>query len=141
MCNQVIGSTMNAASSNSSSVIMAYWPAQGNDLSSIDYSRMRIGTVHYYRRQRVVLTVSGDTVTRSEHILAYVSWKQRHPHEEWYGISATVALNINEPLSMCNFIPVQRIHSLCAHGNLDTTMHGHEENVSISIPVPLKFVM
>ena len=28
---------------------------------------------------------------------------------------------------MCNFIPVQRIHSLCAHGNLDTNIHGHEE--------------
>lgn len=62
LCNQVIGSTMNAASSNSSSVIMAYWPARGNDLSSIDYSRMRIRIVHYYCRHPVVFTVSGYTV-------------------------------------------------------------------------------
>ena len=106
LCNQVIGSTMNAASSNSSSVIMAYWPARGNDLSFIDYSRMRIGTVHYYCKHQVAFTVSGNTTAHSEHIFAYVSWKQRHPHEEWYGISATVALNTNEPSSMRNFIPV-----------------------------------
>ena len=62
---------------------MAYWPAQGNDLSSIDYSRIRIGIVHYYCKHQVVFTDSGDCIARGEHIFAYVSWKQRHPHEEW----------------------------------------------------------
>ena len=72
---------MNAASSSLSSVIMAYWPLRGNDLSSIDYSRVRIGTVDYYCKHQVVFSVSGDTIAHSEPILAYVSWKQRHPHE------------------------------------------------------------
>ena len=100
LCNQVIGSTLNAASSNSSSVIMAHWPARGSDLSSIDYSRMRVGTVHYYCKHKVKFTAdSHDALPSSEHILAYVSWKQRHPHEGWYGISATVSVNIHSSLS------------------------------------------
>ena len=129
LCNQVIGSTLNAASSNSSSVILAYWPTQGNELSSIDYCK-----------HQVAFTVSGNTTTHSEHIFTYASWKQRHRHEEWYGISATVALNINELPSMCNFIPVQRIYSVCAHTNLHTSIHGLE-NIFVSIPVLLKFSM
>ena len=38
VCDQVIGSVKNATSCNSSSVIAAYWPSNGNDLSKIDYS-------------------------------------------------------------------------------------------------------
>ena len=45
MCNQVIGSVMNATSAKSSSVVMAYWPSRGNQLSNIDYSRMKVGVV------------------------------------------------------------------------------------------------
>ena len=48
-CGQLIGSEMNATSSCSSSVIMAYWPSKGDDLSTIDYGeRMAVGTVQYF---------------------------------------------------------------------------------------------
>lgn len=54
LCNQVIGSVMNSASCNSSSVIMAYWPT-GGSISNVDYSRMRVGRVHYFCRHKVTL--------------------------------------------------------------------------------------
>ena len=135
LCNQVIGSMMNAASCNSSSVIMAYWPSGGNDLSNIDYSRMHVGEVQYFCKHKVIFSDS-DTI---EHILAYVCWKQKHPHQEWYGISATVCFNMNEPPSMCSFIPIQRVHSVCGYCVLDVDIHGLKEHVFIAVPVPLKF--
>ena len=39
------GLVLNAASSTASSVIMAFWPGRGDDLSAIDYSWMRVGVV------------------------------------------------------------------------------------------------
>ena len=132
--NQVIGSVMNATSCNSSSVITAYWPSRGNDLSKTDDSRMRVGRVQYFCKHRASFCDS-DT---SEHIFAYVAWKQKHPHEEWLGISATVCLNMDEAPSMCSFIPVQRIHAVCAHCVLDVDIHGLKENVFIAVPVPMK---
>ena len=50
---------------------MAHWPARGNDLTSIDYSRMRVGTVHYYCKHKVKFAGSHDidALPSSEHIM------------------------------------------------------------------------
>ena len=54
LCGELIGSVMNATCSNSSSVISAYWPASGCDLSSIDYgARMKVGTVQYFCKHQL----------------------------------------------------------------------------------------
>ena len=141
LCNQVIGSVMNATSCNSSSVIMAYWPSRGNVLSNIDYSRMKVGRVQYFIRHQAVLydSESDSNINESEHVFAYVSWKQNHPHLDWFGISATVCLDMNETFSMCSFLPVQRVHAVCAHSILDVEINGLKENVFIAVPIPMKF--
>ena len=137
-CGQLIGSEMNATSS-CSSVIMAYWPSKGDDLSTIDYGeRMAVGTVQYFCKHRVTLVNSDNHEEDYEHVLAYVSWKQRHPHSDWYGISATVTINMYEFTSWSSFIPVQRIHCVCAHSVLEVDIHGVHESVFIAVPIPFK---
>ena len=43
---------------SASSVIMAYWPSQGDDLSNIDYtSRMSVGVVQHYIQHTVSMKV------------------------------------------------------------------------------------
>ena len=102
---QLIGSVMKKCSANSSSVIMAFWPSNGNDLSSIDYSRMRVGIVQGYYKHTVVLNNADNNRSEThEHIIANVTWKQRHPHEDWFESSATVTFTLNEPSSMCSYI-------------------------------------
>ena len=83
---------------------------------------------------------TSDNVTEIyEHVLAYVCWKQRHPSEDWYGISATVCVNMNEPPSTWSLIPVQRIHSICVHSVVDVEIAGLGEKVFIAVPIPVKF--
>lgn len=137
LCKQLIGSTMNSRCSNSSSVICAYWPVGTCNLSSVDYSaRMRVGTVQYFCKHQVTLHQPNKDQHTQEHILAYVKWNQRHPQEDWYGASATVCSNMYEPATACNFILVQRIHSVCANCSLDTKIGSLHENIVIAIPIP-----
>ena len=142
LCGQLIGSVMNATSSNSSFVIAAYWPSSGHNLSSIDYgARMKIGTVQYFCKNQTTVCTSDNVKHNYEHVLAYVCWKQRHPHEEWYGISATVCVNMHEPPSVASFIPVQRINSVCVYSVVDTEIDSLLETVFIAVPIPAKLCL
>ena len=132
----VIGSVMNATSAKSSSVVMAYWPSRGNQLSNIDYSRMKVGVVQYFFKHRAKFYISGGQVKESEHIFAYIKWKQFHPNQDWFGISATVHLNMNEVFSICSFLPVQRISSKCAFSVIDVDINGIIESVFCSSSYP-----
>lgn len=129
---------MNATSSNSSSVIAAYWPSRGNDLSTVNHSCLSIGRVQYFCKHKATFIDSGK-VKHCEHILAYVTWKQKHPREEWFGISATVCVDMDDAPSVCCFIPVQRIHAVCAHCVIDMDICGLKETVFIAVPIPMKF--
>ena len=66
---------------NASSVIMAYWPGQGDDLSTISYaSRMRVGVVQYIEHT-ISLTYVYSTPEESctynvDHVFARVAWNQ-----------------------------------------------------------------
>ena len=44
----ILGSVVNNRSAKSSSVIAAYWPTNGNNITNIDYSYRSIGRVMYY---------------------------------------------------------------------------------------------
>ena len=135
----MIGSMTNASTCNSSSVIAVYWPSRCADISEIDYSHTNIGRVQYFLKHQATFCGSGEIAKRSEHIFAYVAWNQHHLHPEWFGISANVCLIMYESLSMCSFKPVQQIHALCAHCELDIEIDGLKENVFVAIPVPMKF--
>ena len=93
--------------------------------------------MQYFCKHRVAFS-DESVMKHCEHIFANVRWMQKHPHEGWYGISATVCFNMHEPTSMCSFIPVQRIHSVCAHGVLDVAIGGLNEKVFVAVPIPLK---
>ena len=66
---------------NASSVIMAYWPGQGDDLSTISYaSRMRVGVVQYIEHT-ISITYVYSTPEESctynfDHVFARVAWNQ-----------------------------------------------------------------
>lgn len=76
-----------------------------------------------------------------EHKLAYVKWYQKHPHEDWYGTSAVVCNKIYDPDPPCSFIPIQRIHAVCAHCLLNTEIADVSENVFVAVPIPTKFYL
>lgn len=141
LCKQLIGSVMNSRSAKSSSVISAYWPTTMREVQTpIDYSaRIRVGTVQHFCQHKIVLCTADNDKLNCEHILAYVKWNRRHAHEDWYGVSATVCESMCEADSPCSFIPVQRIHAICAHCLLNTKIHTIYENVFIAIPIPTKF--
>ncbi len=104
----LVGSMLNAASANSASVVMAHWPTRGNDLSAIDFARMRVGVIQFFFKHSVTLSSEDMPADHTvDHTFAYIHWKQKHPTEEWFGISATVSLNMFEPTSVCSFVPVQ----------------------------------
>jgi len=142
LCNQLVGSLLNSRSSNSSSVIGAYWPTFRSDVGvpSTDYSiKMRIGQVQYFCKHQSVISMPDKENQDNEHMLAYVKWHQKHSHDDWYGTSAIVCNNSYEPDSPCSFIPIQRIHVVCAHCVLNTEISNVSEDVFIAIPIPTKF--
>ena len=75
LAGDLIGSSYRGSTNTSSgsSVIMAYWPRQGNDLSVVDYaSRMSVGVIQYYIQHTVSFStnvpatqnvINGTTVT------------------------------------------------------------------------------
>lgn len=138
---QIVGSTMNSSSCNSSSVISAYWPRKGQNLSTIDYAaRMSIGQVQFFCQHKVKLLQTNTMEKDIEHIFAFVLWKEKHHIEDFFGISATVCLNASESESPCCFIPIQRINSICAQSVMEWNISGITETVFIAIPTPFKYV-
>ena len=135
---EVIGS-MKCGSA--SSVIMAYWPGRGNDLEVIDYSRMRVGVIQYFFEHDVTITSSDSDhePCKMQHSFAHVAWKQRHPKEDMFGVSATLCLDLYEDGSPCAFLPVQRIACRCAHATLPIPVDGVTENLYIACPIPIKY--
>ena len=133
----IIGSCNPGPNSKASSVIMAYWSYSGT-VSSIDYTRMLVGVVQYFVRNKVTISDSDTTDENVEHAFAYVKWKKLHPKFDWFGQSATVCINDTEE---SNFLPVQRISCRCAHVLLPVKFETHEENVFIACPLPIRYYM
>lgn len=50
-------------------------------------------------------------------------------------------MNMHEPPSVCSFIPVQQIHSVCVHSIVDVEINSLHEKVFIAVPVPVKFYL
>ena len=84
LAGDLIGSDNNAASATASSVIMAYWPGRGDDLTVIDNSSMRVGVVQYYFRHRAEVCKENERFTVNMDY-AYVLWKEKHPNQHWFG--------------------------------------------------------
>lgn len=141
LAGDLIGSDNNAVSATGSSVIMAYWPGRGDDLTMIDISSMRVCVVQYYFRHRAEICKENERVAVNMDY-AYVLWKQQHPNQYWFGHSAIICFNTFEPSSPCNFIPVQRIAKKCAFGILTLeVMPDIRENLFVASPVCIKYTL
>ena len=74
------------------------------------------------------------------HIFCITEWYIKHHHENHYGSSATVCFPFEYTTDCCQFIPVQRIYSQCAHAKVSVNLSGcTEECVLIAIPIHLKY--
>jgi len=104
LAGDLIGLQIPGQNSKSLSVIMAYWPSTGQDLSSIDSSAMQVGTAQYFMQHKFHFHITGK-VKEGVYLFACVKWKRLHTHYDWFGLSATVCDNIEE-LECMNFIPV-----------------------------------
>ena len=119
-------------------MIMAYWPRQGNDLSVVDYaSRMSVGVIQYYIQHTVSFSTNVDR--QINHVFAYVLWKEKHPNEDYFGVSATVCFDHFCLPSACSYLPVQRISSKCAHAIQPLTFNSVTENLFVACPLPFKY--
>ena len=101
---------------------------------------MRVGVVQYFCKHQVTVHTDDDVKDRKTYI-AYVLWKQQHPHKAHYGILATVCVNMFEPPSVCNFMPVQRIHSIWANSIVGVEIEGFHEKLFIAVPIPVRFCL
>ena len=138
LCGEVIGSSLNATSCKSSSVITAYWPVRDGPISSLDPSRVRIGCVQYYAKHSVSYATDNSGVVKCQYVCAFVRWMRQHPQESWFGASAIVCYDEFENMCMYSYIPVQRICAIAAHFKTKLNLSGFDEHVFVAVPVPLR---
>lgn len=127
-----VGSEMCGSNSRSSSVIMAFWLDRENNLSNIDYSKMRVGVIQYFVQHELLYESTTSTeIAKEEHVFAYVRWKELHPRCFCYCMF--------HARSSCCFLPVQRIACRCAHAVMPVTISNVTETLFIACPIPFKY--
>ena len=94
---------------------------------------LNVGVVQYFVKHTI------SDIRDYEHVFAYVHWKKKHPQCDWFGSSAIVYIDIDEPLSSKCFIPVQRIACRCAHAVIPVDFNGIVETVFVACPLPIRF--
>ena len=138
LCGDILGSVMSATSCQSSSTIMAFWPLRHCTVSSIDCVKMRVESVPYFCKHQLTICTADDETTHLSHLFAFVSWYERHSHDNWYGASVTVCTNNFEPTSTFSFIPIQRIFAVGAYCRSEASFSRFNEIVFVSAPVPMR---
>ena len=137
----LIGSVKPGANNSSSSIIMAKWPSTGSLLQALSNEKMGVGEVQYFIKHSIKVGVdnSHGEIKNESHVFAYVHWKKLHEHQNWFGASAIVCLDIIEEPNACCFIPAQRIYARCAFAQLPVTFPNHVETVFIACPLPIRY--
>ena len=113
----------------------AYCPTGGHDLRNIDSVRMAVGVVQYFIRHS--LQYQGGH--KEEHVFAYIRWKKKHHHHDWFGVSATVCVNSYEAETCFCMLPIQRIACRCATILLPIDFSDIQETVFISCPIEINY--
>ena len=112
---------------------------------STDYRTPRTGIVQYFIRHKVHVTSTNSSEENNidirEHIFTFVKWMEEHRHTNYYGQSASLSTNMYEALSMCSFIPVQRIACLTTSSVLKVKLGNIEESVFVSCPIPIDYYL
>ena len=128
----ILGSMLHGRSAQSSSVIQAYWPSFGNDITAFDHSRANVGKVQYYFHHTVTISENQSELSKIVHYtFAFVHWMEYHHHNSTYGISATVCANSTKQASLCSIIPVLRISAKCATCVTTLTLSTRETHICV----------
>jgi hypothetical protein len=129
----ILGSTLNGASAQSSSTIAAYWPTFGSNVNNFDHTILSIGKVQYYFSHSVTLEDSVESKIVN-YTFAFCHWMNYHHQNRYFGISATVCANSTKEPSLCCNIPVLRIYAKCA----TCTVTINDDITFVACHVPLK---
>ena len=116
-------------------MVCAYWPNKGSEKFNALIRSGLPGGVHFGIVQYFIEhTITLDKTQKKKHIFAFIKWLQHHTHQFWYGQSATICKLTFEESSVCNYLPLQRIYSVCAHAKLEVNFGGDNEEVFVAIP-------
>ena len=66
-------------------------------------------------------------------------WKEKHPNEDYFRVSATVCFDHFYLPSACSYLPVQRISSKYAHAIQPLTFNSVTENLFVACPLSFKY--
>ena len=135
MGSDILGSTLNHHSAESSSIICAYWPTHGSTITDFSASKINIGQVTSHFSHKITVMNRATFASDVHHyIMARVCWMCDHHQSSRYGISAVVCSNSFWEPSLCSYIPVARIYGKCASClvNIDN------EVVYVACPIPIK---
>ena len=133
LAGQLLHST--EAKTERGSMVCAYWPNKGSEEFNALIRSGLPGGVHFGIVQYFIEhTITLDKTQKKKHIFAFIKWLQHHTHQFWYGQSATICKLTFEESSVCNYLPLQRIYSVCAHAKLDVNFGGDNEEVFVAIP-------
>ena len=135
----ILGSVINKRTAVNSSVVAAYWPYYGDNITRIDFSCPSVGKVLYYMNHSVTLkNITSGCSSVAHYTLAYVQWMDHHPQYcHLYGVYAIACNNSFNGLSLCCYIPVLQIFAKCA----SYTEIIQDETVFIACPIPIKLSM
>ena len=134
----ILGSTRNCHSAQSSSFVAAYWPSTGSNVTHFDCSKASIGKVQYFFTHSITIQNVNSSISQVVHYtIAYVHWMDYHHENSLYGSSATVCANSVKEVSVCSYLPVLRIYAKCATCRITL----HDEVVLVACPIPLKLSM
>lgn len=120
----------------SGTVVMAYWPGNGNSLNNINYSMYRIGIIQHFLKRTVKFN---DDENNHTYLFCYIIWKQVHPFHDWFGKTVIVASTLNEVVNSRCYMPVQQIAFRCAHGKMSINFGKIHETVLVASPIGIKF--
>ena len=63
----------------SSSVVMAFWPTRGDNITSADYTTLSVGVVQHFIKHTIhIKQARSNEIRLVEHIFAVVKWMKRH---------------------------------------------------------------
>ena len=85
--------------------------------------------------------IKHNSGVRGDHIFACIHWYKKHSNYDYYGSSCIVCkTEFETDLSYC-FIPIQRISSLCVHGNIELKVVSSEFYFHKPIPVHIELYL
>ena len=133
---------MSQSYNKNQSVINAYWPGTGSSFSTYERSLRRIGAISYFMKNMVTLKSQDcDQAFKKTHILCHVRCFQYHPKYDFFSSSPIVCSTQVEVEDACCFIPLKRVCSRCAYGemSIDFGPPTNTETVQVAIPLPIDY--